>query len=321
MNFNGWPLRRGLSRGDRTALIGQLALMLDTGIALDSALKAASEQTDSPRLRSVALDLEHRIQDGMDLSAALAHHPESFDPIFIALVRASEKTGSLAQCLMQQADHQERDHAQARRIRAAMTYPMLMFGLAIVVTVLLVAFVLPQFTPMFQQRGVKLPVATRWLMCIGDSVSAHWLWWLLAGVALVSGCGWVLLSGHLRRTVDRAKLAIPIWGPAYRKAVLCRCVRTLGMLLGNQVPVLESLKLCAKVSGSEPYEAAWQEVADRVATGSRIAESLPKRLFPPTLRQMFRAGEDTGRLSGILDKISLQYERDVELAFKAATSL
>jgi type IV pilus assembly protein PilC len=118
------------------------------------------------------------------------------------------------------------------------------------------------------------------------------------------------------------RLWLPVWGPAYRKAVLSRSVRTLGIMLHNQVPILDALRLCAQVSGSRIYGDAWTDVSEKVSSGARIGDSLPSQpLFPTSLRQMLRAGEESGRLPLVLDKISKQYERDVETAFKTATAM
>lgn len=318
------PLRHSprLRRKDVAALAGQLGLMLETGIALDVALKAASEQSENAAVKQVAGDLESQIQDGLDLSTAMGRHPLAFEPVFVSLIRASEHTGSLAQCLIQQAEYLEKELAQRQQIRAAMAYPAIMLSMAVVITLILLSYVLPQFAPIFQQRGMELPALTKFLLAASSSLAEQpWMW--VIGAIMLGATGVIVLKSTVgRRGLDAVWLQVPVLGRAYRKAVLSRSVRTLGLMLHNQVPILDALRLCAQVAGSQTYSDAWTGVAEDVAAGSRIGDSLPPQpMFPASLRQMLRAGEESGKLPVVLDRISRQYERDVESSFKAASAM
>jgi type IV pilus assembly protein PilC len=301
----------------------QLAVMVDTGITLSTALGSIADQETNPTLRQVLLDLKTSVEQGEDFSAALARHPRYFDKTYVALIKASEQTGSLAEMLETVACYVRSQLETRQKVRAAMAYPSVMAVLAVGVTIFLLTYILPKFEPLFSRKGVTLPAPTRLMMSISDTLLHHWYLWLAGGCALV---GAVVVGRHYetgRQMLDWLKIHLPIIGPLCRKVTLSRSVRTLGTMVGSGVSILEALRLTSEVAGNWYYQQAWLRVLDQVTQGRRIGEVLrqERALFPPTLVQMIDAGEETGKLDTVLSKVSNFYDREVETSLKATTSL
>ncbi|MHB8902061.1 MAG: type II secretion system F family protein, partial [Thermoguttaceae bacterium] len=194
--------------------------------------------------------------------------------------------------------------------------------MAIGVTVFLLTYILPKFTPIFRSRGAQLPTPTRVMMGVSEELIGHWYLWLAALAAVGSACFLARRTEIGRRLLDTAKIHLPILGPLFRKVTISRSIRTLGTMLASGVPMLDSLRLCGEVAGNYQYEALWEKVRDEVTSGRRICEVLQGTpLIPPVLVQMIASGEETGKLDYVLDRVSSYYDREVEMAVKTATSL
>ena len=313
---------RAVKKTEVVYLTSQLAIMVETGINLATALESLHEQEENPTLKKVLASLKKDVEAGEDFSAALAKHPKHFDTTYLALIKASERTGQLGTMLDQIAYYLRKELDNQSKVKSAMAYPGVMLALAIGVTTFLLTYIMPKFAPLFSRKGIKLPVITSCMMRVSEVILHHWYLWLLGLVAVVM----VFLYGRKtqagRRIIDWLKIHAPIAGTAFRKVVISRGIRTLGTLLESGVPLLESLELTAEVSGNYYYERAWLEVKEQVTNGNRIAESLAGRsLFPKTLVQMIASGEETGKLDYVLKKVSGYYDGEVETALKTATSL
>ena len=303
-------------------MTSQLAIMVETGINLAAALESLHEQEDNPTLKRVLGDLKKDVEGGEDFSAALAKHPKQFDTTYLALVKASERTGQLGTMLEQIAHYLRKELDNHSKVKSAMAYPAIMLVLAIAVTTFLLTYIMPKFAPLFSRKGMKLPAITSVMMRVSDALMQYWYLWLL-GVAVTVIC---FLYGRKteagRRIMDWLKIHAPIAGSAFQKVVISRGIRTLGTLLESGVPLLESLQLAAEVSGNYFYERAWLNIKEQVTNGHRIAESLSgNTLFPKTLVQMIASGEETGKLDYVLKKVGGYYDGEVETALKTATSL
>lgn len=309
-------------RGDVVYLTSQLAIMVDTGINLATALDSLFQQEEHPTLRRILGELKRDVEGGDDFSAALARHPRHFDQTFLALVKASERTGRLGAMLEQIAHYLRRELENISKVRSALAYPAIMLVLAISVTTFLLTYIMPKFAPLFSRKGMKLPWITGVMMSISDVMMKHWMWWLAGVVALLIGVLYGRRTTWGRRLIDGLKIHAPIVGTAMRKVIISRGIRTLGTLLECGVPLLDSLQLVAEVSGNYYYQQAWLGVREQVTNGNRIAESLVgNRLFPRTLIQMIGSGEETGKLDYVLKKVGGYYDGEVETAVKTATSL
>jgi type IV pilus assembly protein PilC len=311
-----------VSKNDIIYATSQLAIMVDTGITLSAALAGIVEQEQNPAFRKVLADLKEAVEGGEDFSTALARHPKLFDKTYVSLIRASEATGSLAAMLDRIATYLRKEVETRGKVRAAMAYPGIMMVLATAVTVFLLTYILPKFTPLFKSKGRELPRPTVFMMGVSELILEHWYLWLAGVVALVAGFLLARRTDPGRRFLDWLKIHLPIVGPTFRKVTISRSIRTLGTMLASGVPMLEALKLCGEVSGNYYYERLWQQVRDQVTAGKRICEVLEgSPLFPRVLIQMIACGEETAQLDRVLERVSAYYDQEVETALKTATSV
>lgn len=311
-----------VSKTDLIYVTSQLAIMVDTGITLSQALGGIVEQEANPTLRRVLADLKESVEGGQDFSTALSRYPRYFDNTYVSLVKASEATGTLGPMLDRIAGYMRKEAETRGKVRAAMAYPTVMMVLAAGVTVFLLTYILPKFMPLFKSRGTELPRPTLIMMTVSDVLLGYWYLWLLAAVAAAVGFLYGRRTGPGRKIIDWIKINTPILGPMFRKVTISRGIRTLGTMLSSGVPVMDALRLAAAVSSNFYYERLWGTVVDEVAGGKRICEILRDNpLFPNVLVQMIAAGEDTGKLDVVLEKVSAYYDREVETSLKATTSL
>lgn len=313
---------RRVSKQDIIYFTSQLALMVDTGIPLATALAGILEQEPNPTLRKTIGQLKQAIETGENFSTALAQHPKLFDRTYVALVKASEATGTLGLMLERIASYLRKELETRGKVRAAMAYPMVMLILAVGVTVFLLTYILPKFIPLFASRGVELPRMTRVMMNISNVLLHYWYFWVGGAVVLGVAFCWGRRTPWGRQLLDGIKIHMPILGSMFRKVAISRSLRTLGTMLASGVPMLESLRLSAEVAGNAHYEQLWNRVIDQVAGGKRICEVLSTSpLFPRVLIQMIAAGEETGQLDSVLQRVSQYYDQEVEMAIKTATSM
>lgn len=318
----GISLFRSVRRSELIYATNQLAILTDAGISLAPALSAAIEEERNPRLKSILEDVKSRVEGGEDLSVALARHEEVFDQVYVALVRAGEKTGALGEMLVRVAASLQAEHETRGKIRAAMIYPCVMLVVALAVTIFLLTFVLPKFVPVFESRRMELPTVTKAVLRASDTVTRNYPY-LLGGMFSLVGAWWILKQTEGgRKWLDRVKLSLPVIGPIYRKIILCRCVRILGTMLGAGVPLLEAVELTGDTAGNSLHKAAWDEVNRDLVEGRSLGEALRRQsIFPRILVQMVAAGEATGKLDQVLAKTATFYERELETAVKTAVSL
>lgn len=315
-------LPRRISRQDLIYVTAQLAIMVDTGITLSTALSGIIEQETNSALRKVLQELKEAVESGEDFSSALARYPRLFDKTYVSLVKASEATGSLGAMLERIAVYLRKELETFNKVRAAMTYPMIMMVLAIGVTIFLLTYIMPKFMPLFKMRQTQLPLPTLIMMSLSDVILDYWYLLLFAAASIVGGFLYGRRTQTGRRILDWIKINCPIVGTMFRKVTISRSIRTLGTLLANGVPVIEAIKLAEAVAGNYHYEVIWQKVLQEVNGGKRICEVLHGTpLFPNVLVQMISAGEEAGKLDVVLEKVSTYYDSEVETTLKATTSL
>lgn len=318
--LNLFPKR--VKKSDIIYATSQLAIMVDTGITLSVAIAGIAEQEDNPTLRALLNDLKNRVEGGEDFSSALAHHPKYFDKTFISMVKASEHTGTLGEMLERVALYLRSELETRAKVRAALAYPGVMAGLAVCVTVFLLTFVLPKFTPLFERKGVQLPMPTVVMMSLSHALIDYWWAWAIGAAALFCTYWFGRKTEPGRKVLDWFKIHSPIVGVMFRKVTISRSIRTLGTMIQSGVSMLDAIKLTSEVSGNIYYEKSWERVLDQITQGNRICEALQgDPLFPKTLVQMIASGEETGRLDFVLQKVSVYYDREVEMSLKTATSL
>jgi len=313
---------RRIKRSEIIYVTSQLAIMADTGITLSTALNALAEQEENPSLKAVLVSLKSSVETGEDFSVALARHPKQFDKTYVALVKASEQTGTLAEMLERIANYQRKELETRNNVRSSLAYPAAMFVIAIGVCVFLLTWVFPKFTPLFDRKGLKLPTPTVVMMAISNSLTGYWHFWVLGLIAAVVAFVFGRKTEPGQKIFDWIKINIPILGPMFRKVILSRSIRTLGTMLASGVPTLEAIRLCGEISGNYYFQELWFHVVDRVTEGKQICDALNERnMLPPTLVQMIATGEETGKLDTVLARVSGYYDHEVENTVKAATSL
>lgn len=313
---------RRISRQDIIYMTSQLAIMIDTGISLSVALQGIIEQEQNPSLRHVLNDIKSGVESGDDFSTALSRHPKYFDTTYVALVRASESTGTLGEMLDRIATYLRNDLETRSKVKAAMAYPAIMAVAAVGVTIFLLAYIFPKFTPLFASKGMELPMPTVVVLAVSHALTNYWYLFVAGLVAAVVGFILGKKTEPGQQVLDWIKISLPAVGPMVRKVVISRSIRTLGAMLKGGVPMLESLELCGAVSGNYYYRELWSQVAAEITAGSTMHKALAgTTLLPPTLVQMISSGEDTGKLGDVLERVSTYYDHEVETSVKAVTSL
>jgi type IV pilus assembly protein PilC len=301
----------------------QFATMINSGLSLLRALNILSEQTENPLLAKTIGTLRDDVEKGSSLSASMSKHPKVFSTLFVAMVRAGETGGQLDTVLMRVADNYEADYRLRQKVKSAMTYPIVVAGIAILLVTIMLLFVVPTFANMFTGLGGTLPLPTKILLTL--SQQAKILVPLFAILAIVSFIVYKRLrasNADARLRFDKAKLRIPIFGDLFQKVAVSRFTRTLALLLRAGVPVLQALDIVAESTGNEVLARAAADVKESVRSGETMSSPLAKhKVFPPMVVQMIAVGEDTGALDAMLDKISDFYDQEVESTTEQLTSL
>ena len=313
---------RRISRSDIVYLSSQLAVMVDAGIPVASAIGGLARQSESPVMRSMLEKIQQDVEGGIDFSVALSKFPRCFDGVYVNLVRAGEVSGLLGALLERIATQMRSDLEQRQKVRGALMYPGIMLAMCLGASVFLLTFVLPKIAPMFVARGVELPMPTRVMMAASFVLTNYW-WACLLGLTALVGFWWYARRQPWGRLAyDWVILRIPVLGPLMRKSILARTTRTFAAMLNAGVPVLDAIALCAAVSENSFYERAWKDLSDKVTTGCQIHEVLESNpLFPRTLVQMIGSGEQTGKLGMVLGRVGHYYDSEVAIAIKSATSM
>lgn len=300
----------------------QLANMIEAGLTVLTSLNTIAGQTQNKKFKETIEDLSRLITAGLSFSEALSHHPRIFSPLFQSMVKAGETSGRLSGVLKHWADYMERQEDLRQKINSALFYPVLLLCVGIAVIILIVSFVIPQFVDIFTKAGIALPLPTRILYGIGIGFKKFWLL-ILTG----AGLAWWGLRSYIRTesgglNFDQLKLKLPVIGSIIRKVIVARFCRTLATLVESGVPILQSLDILKEVVGNKIIGGAIVNTRQSVEQGNKISETLKtSQEFPPDAVQMIMAGEETGELGPILNKIAEFYESSVGYAVKKLTVL
>ncbi len=313
----------GVKVKDVAVFARQFATMINAGLSLTKCLSILAGQTESDGLRDVIQLVSKDVEAGQSLSDALVKHPKVFPPIFVNMVRAGETGGVLDEVLVRVADHFERELALKGKIKSAMTYPVAMGSLVLIVLAAMMVFVVPVFEGMFTSMGGELPLMTQILVDLSDFVAGIGGVFLLLGmVALVFGFRFWTSTTSGRYIWDSAKLRMPIFGGMIRKMSLAKFTRTFGTLVSAGVPILSALDIVADTAGNAVVAEAVKNTRSAIKEGETIAKPLAESgVFPSMLVQMIAVGEETGALDAMLNKIADFYDEEVSAAVDGLTSL
>lgn len=308
---------------DITIFARQFATMINAGLSLTKCLSILGAQSDSKELRDIITQLGKDVEAGQSLSEAMVKHPKVFPPLFFNMVRAGETGGVLDEVLLRVADHFEQEAQLKGRIKSAMTYPIAMGALVLLVLVAMMIFVVPTFQKMFADMGGTLPLPTQILVAVSEGARS---WPGLVVVAVVIALGvlfrWWISTESGRMIWDGIKLRMPIVGPLVRKTALARFTRTFGTLVAAGVPILSALDIVSDTAGNEVVAVAVKKVRSAIKEGETIAKPLSESpIFPSMVVQMIGVGEETGALDQMLNKIADFYDEEVRTAVDSLTSI
>jgi len=301
----------------------QLATMLSAGIPMVQAFEIIGVGNDKPAVQKLVLAIKSDIETGNALNRALAMHPLYFDDLFVNLIEAGEHAGALEAVLEKIATYKEKTEALKKKIKKALFYPAAVLAVAVIVTVILLLFVIPQFESLFKGFGAELPAFTQ--MVINMSRWMQDNWWMLAillGGAAFTFAYFYKRSRPMRQFIDRMSLQIPVIGPILKKAAIARFARTLATMFGAGVPLVEAMKSVAGATGNIVYQDAVLRMRDEISTGMRMQRAMENTgIFPNMVVQMIAVGEESGSLDDMASKVADFYEADVDAAVDGLSSL
>jgi type IV pilus assembly protein PilC len=301
----------------------QLATMLTAGIPMVQAFEIIGVGNDKPAVQKLVLSIKSDIETGNSLHQALAKHPLHFDDLFVNLVEAGEHAGALETVLDKIATYKEKTEALKKKIKKALFYPAAVLAVAVIVTVVLLLFVIPQFESLFKGFGADLPAFTQFVVDLSRWMQAKgWLLLIIfVGIVFVFSY-FYKRSRPMRQFIDKMSLQIPVIGPILKKAAIARFSRTLATMFGAGVPLVEAMKSVAGATGNIIYQDAVMRMRDEIATGMRMQRAMENTgLFPNMVVQMIAVGEESGSLDEMAAKVADFYEADVDAAVDALSSL
>jgi type IV pilus assembly protein PilC len=300
----------------------QFATMVNSGLPLLRTLAILADQTESKELAKVVGEIRLEVERGSSLSDAMEKYPKAFNSLYVAMVRAGEISGNLDRVLLRVADTIEKEVSLRRKIKSAMTYPVVVFALVVIILTVMLVFVVPTFKNLYADLGGTLPGPTRLLIAISDTVRQFFLF-VLGGIALgVWGLRQWLKTDRGRYAFDRFKLKVPVFGELFRKTALSRFSRTLGTLSRSGVPILQALDIVHDTVKNAVVARAVRDVQTSVKEGESLTRPLSRHpVFPPMVVQMMAVGEETGALDTMLEKIADFYDEEIEATVESLTSL
>ena len=303
----------------------QLATMIEAGISLVQALTALYEQADPKRqrnLRHVISDVTTRVQGGETFNESIAKHPRVFNRLFVSMVKAGETGGLLAEILDRLAGFLEASARLRKKVKSAMTYPVIVLCIAFCITTFLLVRVVPIFGEIFADFGAKLPAPTQFLIDLSNFIRGEWYFLLLGIGGAIFGTRAFLRSKRGKQWSDRWKLKLPVLGPLSHKIAMSRFARTFAQLIRSGVPILEVLDIVGGTAGNYVIEKSIKSVSEDVEKGDNLSTALSKKpIFPPMLLRMVAAGEATGKIDTMLEKMADFWDEEIEAMLDALTSL
>lgn len=310
--------------GNLAVFCRQFSTMVDAGVSLVRCLDVLGRQTQDPKLKKILLDIGERVEGGESLSRAMQRHPRTFNNLFIGLIRAGEIGGVLEETLQRLSSFLESDVALRRKVKSALTYPVLVMIAAIGIVIFLVSWVVPQFAALFKDIGLKdqdFPAMTKFLIDLSANFKNNWLGILITLTVIIVGWKLFVSTRFGRRTADRIKLIIPVFGKLHHKVCMARFSRTMGTLLTSGVPILQAMETVAGTVGNTIMADAVLDARARIREGDRIGDPLEaSKMFPPMVVHMIGVGEESGSLDYMLQKIADFYEAEVEATLASLTA-
>jgi type IV pilus assembly protein PilC len=316
-----------IKRSELIMLTTQLSVMIDSGVVLSDALDAISSQSQEGNLKIVVEHISDSVKNGESFSQAISDYPKIFNPMFISMVRASEASGKMSEMLRIVSSYLEFEYETRKRIKGALTYPVIMVLIAILATGMLMFFVLPRFIKIYESRSAALPKLTQVLVDLSNMMRDF----RVMSVALAAGVvaalvfyNWAVTQTG-RRTLDYIKIRIPVFGTMFVDMIITRSMRIMATMLNTGVSLLDTVDVVRGSCSNYYFQQLWGWVDDKIRNGYQLSEAIQlspdKWLIAPQIIQMIRAGEKSGNLGKVSDKISVFYEKKFESSVNTATKL
>ncbi len=307
-----FSLRRGMSSAELALITRQLASLSQSGLPLEEALLAVSQQNDQPRTKSMLLGVRAKVMEGHTLADGFSEFPQAFPELYRSTVAAGEQSGHLDVVLERLADYTEARQELRQQITNALVYPVALVVMAVAIISFMLATVVPKIVGVFENTSAELPALTTGLIATSDFLRAYWVFVIIGLCAVAYAIWWVLQKDGPRRRYHAALLRTPIVGRLTRGINTARFTRTLSILAGSGVPILEALNISAEVIENLPMRDAVMEATLRVREGGSISRSLAtSKLFPPMMIHLIASGEAGGRLEEMLSRAAAGQEREV----------
>ena len=312
-----------VSEYDKILFARNLSAMLTAGLSLSRALNVMERQARKPKLKEVLVGLQREIQQGGDLNGAMAKRPDTFPSLMIAMVKAGEESGSLADSLVLVADQTERVYELKKKIRGAMIYPSVIVFVLVVVGILMMIYIVPTLSATFRDLGAELPMSTKMIMIISDFLVQYTLLAILGLVGFIALCVGCARTSWGKRYFETFILNVPVIGTLVKETNSARTGRTLASLLSAGVHVVQAFEITNDVVQNTHYRAIIAEARTQVQKGSPIAEVFiaNEKLYPPLVGELIAVGEETGNLPDMLRQIANYYEKEVDQKTKNMSTI
>jgi type IV pilus assembly protein PilC len=320
--------KKGKTQGGKVRLVDlviftrQLATMVDAGITIVQSLQALGEQTSDKVMRDTIRDVSTRVESGESLSEALQKHPKAFGKLYTSMVGAGEKGGLLAEILGRLATYLENSNRLRKKVKTALMYPTTVTCVAIGITIFLLVRVIPTFKDIYSSFNAKLPAPTMFMIDLSEIVKHYLILLAAAAAAVVWAWLYFIQTKPGRQFWDDRRIKLPIFGPIAHKICLARFTRTLASLVRSGVPILEVLQIVSQTVGNVMMEKAIKTAALDIERGEGISNALGKHpIFPSMIIRMMRAGEQTGNIDNMLERISNFLDEEIEATLSGLMSL
>ncbi len=299
----------------------QFATMINAGLPLVQCLEILSSQQQNPAFKKMLGQIKSDVEGGSTFADALGKHPKVFDNLFVNLVAAGEIGGVLDTVLLRLAVYMEKNEALKRKVKGAMTYPIIVLCVAFGVVAVLMIFVIPTFKDMFEQFGSSLPAPTQMVVSLSAFFRGYWYFMVGLIIALIIAFKATARNEKGRYYLDSFALKLPVFGPLIRKVAVAKFTRTLGTMISSGVPIMDGLDITSRTAGNVIIENAIKSVRSAISEGQSMAEPLgASGIFPGMVVQMISVGEATGAMDQMLSKIADFYDEEVDAAVDALTS-
>ena len=300
----------------------QLSVLLESGFPLERSLSILSELSEKKKLKELIKELLTQVRSGKSFSDALAKFPSNFPVFYVNMVKAGEAGGFIEEVISRMSTYLENSHGLKEEVRSALIYPVLLSAVGGAAVVVLLTFVVPQFTKIFTDMGESLPFTTVMLLALSDVLISYWWVILLIVSAIVFSIRRYIKTDNGKRAWDNMKFSLPLFGNLYKEAAVSRFARTFGTLLASGVPILHALQIVKGTLGSEKIADIISSVRESARKGKGIAEPLKNgNIFPPIAVHMVTVGEETGKLDEMLIKIADRFDIEVRTTVKRMLAL